>query len=351
MGLMGSPEELFRVLEPRFLWLLAGLPAFIILSFAIIKLKKIRLLPSKAFSEQFLAAKSDLLKHYLKEFLIWGCIFTIGVLMMSGLEYRTWVKHFFKEDVAICWAIDVSASMLAEEGHFGSGGRIAASKKEIRDFLAPPFPMGIPMCLVIFAGDVYPIQDSNPDYSVFVQKMDGVRPDFFENQGTNFELAIKSAADMFPEGAKIKRLILLSDGDKHESAETDISSAVNYAREKNVAIDAIGVGFGKAPIPNPRGVGFMKDENENPKFTELDETTLRDEIAKPTGGIYKHYKNSGELKQHLSEIFENIKTKATRPVLSWADADMPLGSLAIFFLVLFLKMSFGIKFNIFGFRF
>ena len=156
---------------------------------------------------------------------------------------------------------------------------------------------------------------------------------------------------MFPESAKIKRLILLSDGDKRESAETDISSAVSYAKEKNVAVDAIGVGFGKAPIPNPRGVGFMKDENENPKFTELDEKTLRDEIVKPTGGIYKHYKNSGELKSHLSEIFADIQKKATRPVLSWTDADMPLGFSAIFFMVLFLKMSFGIKFNVFGFRF
>lgn len=347
---MEALGEIVRFLEPRFLWLLAGLPAFIILSFAVIKLKKIRLLPSRAFSEQFSAAKSDLLKYHLKEFLIWSCIFTIGVLLMSGLEYRIWTKHFFKEDVAICWAIDVSASMLAEEGRFGSGGRIAASKKEIREFLSPPFPPGIPMCLVIFAGDVYPVQDPNPDYNVFLQKLDSVRPDFFENQGTNFELAIKSAVDMLPESAKIKRLILLSDGDKRESAETDIASAISYAREKAVTIDAIGAGFGEAPIPNPRGIGFMKDENENPKFTELDEKTLRDEIAEPTGGIYRHYKSSGELKAHLSEIFENIKAKATHPVLTWAEADLPLGILGIFFLVLFLKLSLGIRLKIFGLK-
>lgn len=347
---MESLGQMIRFLEPRLLWLLAGIPAFIILSFIVIKLKKIRLSPSRAFSGQFLAARNDLLKHYLKEFLIWGCLFTIGVLLMSGLEYRTWVKRFFKEDVAICWIIDVSASMLAEEGHFGPGGRITASKKEIREFLAPPFPSGIPMCLVIFAGDVYPVHDSNPDYNVFLQKMDSARPDFFENQGTNFELAIKSAVDMLPKDAKIKRLILLSDGDKRESAETDIASGASYAREKNVTIDAVGVGFDEAPIPNPRGVGFMKDEDGNPKFTKLDEETLRDEIAKPTGGIYKHYKNSGELKTHLSEIFKNIQKKATRPVLAWADADMLFGLLGIFFLILFLKLSLGVKFKFFGLK-
>lgn len=347
--------EIFRFTEPRFLWLLAGLPAFIILPFVVLKLKKIRLSRSPAFSEQLSLAKGDLIKHFLKEVIIWGLIFTVGALFVSGLEYRTEIQRFFKEDVAICWVIDVSASMLAEEGHFGPGGRISASKKEIREFLypslpEPPFPAGIPMCLVIFAGDVYPVQDMNSDYNVFLQKLDNVRPDFFENQGTNFELAIKSAVDMFPEGLRVKRIILLSDGDKKESQETDIASGVSYAREKNVTIDVVGVGYREDQIPNPRGAGFMKDENENPMLTQLHEETLRDEIAGPTGGVYKNYKNSGELKNYLSEIFEKIKAKATRPVLTWAEADLPLGILGIFFLVLYLKLSFGIKLKIFSLR-
>ena len=347
---MEASDQLFRFIEPHFLWLLTGLPVFIILPFIVLKLKKIRFLPSQAFFEQFLAAKSLLFRRHLKEFLIMGAIFMVGVMLSSGLEYKTLVKRFFKEDVAICWVIDVSNSMLAEEGHFGPGGRIAASKKEIKEFLAPPFPIGIPMCLVIFAGDVYPVQDLSPDYGVFFQKLDSVRPDFFENQGTNFELAIKSAVDIFPENVKIKRIILLSDGDKNESAKTNIVSAVDYAKEKNVVIDSIGVGHEEAPVPNPLGAGFIKDENENPQMTKLDSYTLEYEIAKPTGGIYKHYKNSGELKSHLAEIFEGIKAKATRPVPAWTDADLPLGLLGIFFLILFLKLSFGIKFKIFGYR-
>lgn len=339
--------EMFRFTDPRFLALLAGLPAFIILPFIILKFKKLRLSKSPAFSEQLRLAKGDLTKRFLKEFMIWSLLFTVGAILISGLEYRTKVQRFFKEDVAICWVIDVSASMLAEEGHFGPGGRIAAAKREIREFFAPPFPTGIPMCLVIFAGDVYPVQDMNPDYNVFLQKLDNVRPDFFENQGTNFELAIKSAVDMFPEGVKVKRIILLSDGDKQESQETDIASGVSYAREKNVTIDVIGIGYRADQIPNPRGAGFMKDENEEPKFTELHEDVLKYEIAKPTEGIYKNYKNSGELKIYLSEIFDKIKAKATRPVLTWAEADLPLGILGIFLLVLFLKLSLGNRFKIF----
>src|SRR3989338_4502571 len=222
----------FQFTDSQNLWLLAGFPAFIFLPFLRIWMKKKRLSGSKAFFEQFLVLEKKMLRQYLKESMVWGMVFVIGIMLISGFQYQAWVPHFFKEDVLMCWSIDVSSSARAEEGHFGPEGRIGQSKREIREFLAHPFPPGIPQCLVVFAGEAIPVQEATSNYDLFLQKLDVITPDFFENQGTNFEAAIKVAVDMFSEQAKIRRLILESDGDIHESGETDIDSGIAYAKDK-----------------------------------------------------------------------------------------------------------------------
>src|SRR3990167_6303868 len=328
----------FQFTDPRYLWLLAGFSAFLFFSYLRILMKGKRLSGSKTFFEQFLILRKQMLRQYLKECAVFGLLFAIGVMFLSGMQYQAWVPHFFKEDVVMCWSVDISGSTRAEEGHFGPDGRIGQSKREIREFLAPPFPAGIPQCLVVFAGEAIPVQEATSNYDLFLQKLDAITPDFFENQGTNFEAAIKVTADMFPEQAKIRRLILESDGDKTESEETDVDFGIAYAREKKIVIDTIAVGFARSPVPGRRGIGFLENENRETTYTEVDEATLY-KIAKDTGGESYTYKNSGELKKHLSKIFEDVKTKATRPVPVWTDADVPLGSLGLMLFFLFFKIN------------
>lgn len=332
----------FQFTDPHNLWLLAGFPAFIFLPFLRMWLKKKRLSGSKAFFEQFLVLKKQMLGQYLKEGMVLGMLFVIGIALVAGLQYQAWIPHFFKEDVEMCWAVDVSNSARAEEGHFGPEGRIGQSKREIREFLAPPFPSGIPQCLVVFAGEAIPVQEATTNYDLFLQKLDAITPNFFDNQGTNFEEAIKVTVDMFSERAKIRRIILESDGDIHESKETDVDAGIAYAKDKKVMIDTIAVGFAKAPIPGSSGIGFLEDENRETKYTEVDEATLK-RIAKDTGGNFYTYKNSGELKKHLSKIFEDVKTKATRSVPIWVDADVPLGLFGLVLFFLFFKINRKIK--------
>src|SRR3989338_3418319 len=233
----------FQFTDPQNLWLLAGFFFFFFFPFLRMWLKKKRLSGSKAFFEQFLVLKKEMLRQYFKESMALGMLFIIGIFLLSGAQYRAWIPHFFKEDVVMCWAIDVSGSARAEEGHFGPEGRMGQSKREIREFLAPPFPTGIPQCLVVFAGGVIPVQEAISNYDLFLKKLDAITPEFFENQGTNFEGALKVSSDMFPEQAKIRRTILLSDGDKGESKETDVDAGIAYAQEKKNIVDTVAVGF------------------------------------------------------------------------------------------------------------
>lgn len=323
--------------DPQYLWLLALFVIFAAFPFVRIRFREKKLSRTKAFYEQFLIIKKDLLRSYVKESLIIGLVFATGVILLSGFKYETSEPQFIKENIAIIWILDASASGRAEEGHFGPGGRISAGKKEIRAFLAPPFPEGVPMGLVVFAGDVLPLQDLTTNYSIFLQKLDRVNPELFGNQGTNFEAAIKKTVSMFPEKpGMVKRIILISDGDVKESQQTDIGAAIDFAVGNGVVIDTIAVGFQKAPVPNYDGIGFLEDEDRETIFTEPDEKTLK-KIADDTGGKPYRYQNSGELKGRLVEIFKNMKDKATKPVPVWRDGGFYIGTFGIFLFFLFLK--------------
>jgi Ca-activated chloride channel family protein len=118
-------------------------------------------------------------------------------------------------------------------------------------------------------------------------------------QGTAIGKAIELAANSFTKDEEISKIIILiTDGENHED---DAVAIANTLKEKNILIYTVGMGTaGGAPIPAPRGGGFMKDRSGNAIISIPDENTLKD-VASATGGVYVRAGNSADASDKILE--------------------------------------------------
>ena len=129
--------------------------------------------------------------------------------------------------------------------------------------------------------------------------------------GKAIELAIKSFSQ---KERKYKVLILLSDGEDHNSNPLD---AADEAKKEGIIIYTIGIGTPEGDVipakdENDNVVGYKKDKSQQTVMSKLDETTLQ-KIALVTGGKY-YRSTSGELE--IDRIYEEISSMEKKELKS-----------------------------------
>lgn len=259
-------------------------------------------------------------------------VLLLVICSFAALQYKGFDIISRKEHIGIIFCLDVSPSTRAEQVYFGKGGRLGAAKREIEAFvnqLTPGYRMG----LLLFSGNIL---DSIPaltsDYESFLFNLRGADPGLISEQGTNLEWAIKKGVDMFDEKAKIRIMILVSDGEKE--GDQDVPGALEYARENSVTIYTIGIGKEEALIPDLANPGeFLKDEQGQPLLTRPDEELLRD-IANATGGEYVSYNEKEKLVKVLNEVINQAEVSSRAKVPQWKDVSHWLLLVAVFLVVL-----------------
>ena len=214
--------------------------------------------------------------------------FSACILALMGPQIGTVYEEVRREGVDVIVALDVSASMEAEDV---PPSRLARAKYEIGRFIDGL--RGDRVGIVGFAGTAYLACPLTLDYGaarIFLEVLDS---DVIGQQGTALADALDSALNSFlDEEGKHKAVILVTDGEDHEGKVLDVAQA---AAERGVVVHTVGVGsFAGAPIPvhNKRGrrIGFKRDKDERIVTSHLSESVL-DEIASTTGGIYVRLTN------------------------------------------------------------
>jgi len=177
--------------------------------------------------------------------------------------------------------MDLSTSMLATDI---APSRLERSKREVIDLLE--MLQGDRIGIVAFAGEAFVQCPLTQDYRMAKLFISQLSLDLMPVQGTALGKAINKAVDSLdkasPEESQGKAIILITDGEDHE---TDPLKAAERAKEKGIRIFSIGIGSEQgAPIPLSDG-GFKKDESGNLILSKLDPETL-DKISSLTGGQY-----------------------------------------------------------------
>jgi Ca-activated chloride channel family protein len=214
-------------------------------------------------------------------------------------------------------ALDVSKSMLAEDA---APNRLARAKSEISRMLDKL--AGHRVGLVAFAGKATILSPLTPDYGFFRMMLRGTNTSSVSRGGTAIGEAIRTGLDAFDEdgGAASRLLLLITDGEDHESYPEEAAKA---AREAGVTIVAIGLGSEEGSrilITNPRtGVQeVIKDRDGNEVISKVDGKLLTS-ITEITKGVYIPAKVAALdlqsiVDEHIEPIVEEATIKATRAV-------------------------------------
>jgi len=271
-----------------------------------------------------------------------AALLTIAVgficIALAGPQVGTQLREVKREGVDLVIALDVSASMLAEDV---APNRLGRARNEIKRILSEL--RGDRVGLVIFAGDAFIQCPLTMDYSAVRLFLDVANPDLLPTPGTDFGAAIRMAIQAFeapsvnldPDANRSKALLIVSDGENHVE---DLEPMIIEAREAGIKIYAAGVGdVTGTPIPvyNDRGqrTGYKRDLQGQIVSTRLEEAGLK--ALSADGAYFQVARTSSSLSQLIPAL--NQLDQSTLAVEEFEDYDLkyqwPL-AIALFLLCL-----------------
>jgi len=195
------------------------------------------------------------------------------------------IRHVAAQRVGaeIMVALDVSKSMLAEDV---APNRLERAKAEIVDLLG--YLDGDQVGLIGFAGRATVLAPMTPDFGFLRLVLEAAGPHSVTRGGTRLEEPIRKAVQGFgPSGEAGRAILLITDGEDHDSFPLD---AAAEAAEAGIVIIAVGFGDengSEITITNPRTGAreLVRDSDGRPVRSRLDGELLRD-LALATGGAY-----------------------------------------------------------------
>lgn len=208
--------------------------------------------------------------------------FSCVILALCNLQTGSKLTEVKREGADIIVCLDVSNSMLAQDLNPNRLTRAKYALEKMIDMLE-----GDRLGLVIFAGEAYVQLPITTDYNAAKMFLESVNPGMVPVQGTKIAEAIRKATESFStDEGKNRAIILITDGENHESAAID---AAEEAAKKDIMINTIGIGSQNGvPIPLVEdGVvkGYRKDRDGQTIVTRLNAELLKT-IASKANGVF-----------------------------------------------------------------
>lgn len=208
--------------------------------------------------------------------------FSSVILALCNLQTGSKLTEVKREGADIIVCLDVSNSMLAQDLTPNRLTRAKYALEKMIDMLE-----GDRLGLVIFAGEAYVQLPITTDYNAAKMFLESVGPGMVPVQGTKIAEAIKKASESFStDEGKNRAIILITDGENHESAAIE---AAEEAGKKDIMINTIGIGSQNGvPIPlveNGSVKGYRKDKDGQTIVTKLNSDLLKT-IASKANGVF-----------------------------------------------------------------
>ena len=292
----------YEFFSPHWLWLMCGLPLFIILPYLLEKNRKGEVKYSRSTNDQKNIGSRWIFS--VRQGLILVNASIVALLIFALAKPFNWNDYDasnknYKDGIDIILAMDVSLSMLAMDF---TPNRLEASKQVAKDFIDGR--NGDRIGLVVYAGEAYTACPATLDYTILKKQIDVINGDRIEG-GTAIGTGLGTAVSRLRnDSIASKVIILLTDG-SNNSGEISPIMAAELARAKNIRVYTIGVGStGLAPSPviTPFGVQYQNVP------VEIDEITLM-KIADITNGQYFRATDEKSLKEIYKEIEKLEKRK------------------------------------------
>ncbi len=233
-----------------------------------------RLLPG------LLAGVSEQRQRFRSACLILAVSFAIVALARPQWGF-TW-DEVKQRGLDIVIAVDISKSMLAEDI---KPNRLARAKLAALDLMhhAKSDRLG----LAVFAGSAFLQCPLTIDDSVFRQSVEALDVQSVSRGGTAISEAIEAAMGAYTEAENYKVLVLLTDGEDHDSGAVETA---RKAAEKGLEIFTIGIGTPEGDMVRVKDASgktdFVRDDSGNVVKTRLNEPILRELAGVSQRGFY-----------------------------------------------------------------
>ncbi len=236
----------------------------------------------------------------------------------------------------VVFIIDISRSMLAEDL---KPNRLERAKIEIIDTVSRL--SGSRVALLEFAGSTVVKSPLTTDYAFFRSATESLSVDDVSRGGTMLGDALREAMTRIldPKEKNFKDIILITDGEDHESFPVEAAKA---AGEQGVRLIIIGLGDEnqgtRIPVIDTDGNKTFLTYNGEEVWTKLDAGTLREMAAVSPGGKYL---NVGTGAFDLGEIYLRLIASAEKKELQ-GDTIMKYQELfQVFIFLAFILLLFG----------
>ena len=286
------------------LWLVIGLAGLSIYAFSR-KRKALALFASSELHARLTANVSRGRQRLKAIFFIAGALFIVCALIEP--KWGVYWKEMHRRGRDIIIVLDVSRSMLAEDV---TPSRLERSKLAITDLVEKLRDRhGDRVALVTFAGNATVKCPLTLDYAFFNQMLSDVNAQSQARGGTLIGDAIRKASESFDDRLKnYKDMILITDGDDHDSYPEDAAKA---AAAKGICIHAVGIGDpsgSRVPVVEGGRRTFLEYEGKV-VMSKLGVQVLQ-QVALLTGGAFVPAKTKAF---SLDEVYQQkIATKEGR---------------------------------------
>jgi Ca-activated chloride channel family protein len=294
---------MYKLEEPIYFYLLAIIPAMIVVFLLVLWWKK---RTQRKFSNtdllKRLAPNSSTFKSVLKLIMLsLGIAFLVISLVNPKMGSK--LKTVKREGVDVVFALDVSKSMLAEDI---APNRLEKAKQIISKIIDK---LGSDRVgIIIYAGNSYPLLPITTDHAAANMFLQNANPDMVSSQGTAINEALELAKTYYNNDDQTNRfLVIISDGEDHQEETKQV--AQNLSND-GVKIYTVGVGTERGgPIPmrlNGAMIGYKKDRQGETVITKRNAAVL-EEIAEIANGSYIDGNVTEDPVKRMSEIIANAE--------------------------------------------
>lgn len=214
-----------------------------------------------------------------------GCIILAVASLIVALARPQWGfiwQEVKQRGVDVVVAIDTSKSMLATDI---APNRLARAKLAALDLMLQS--KSDRLGLVAFAGNAFLQCPLTIDDVAFRQSVESLNVNSIPQGGTALADAIDTALTAFKEGDSHKVLVLMTDGEDHDSGALE---AAKRAAAAGLRIYTIGIGTGEGELLRIKDAqgndDYVRDEQGNVVKSHLNERLLQEIASASEGGFY-----------------------------------------------------------------
>ncbi|MES2800829.1 MAG: VWA domain-containing protein [Bacteroidota bacterium] len=238
--------------------------------------------------------------HSFLRFFFFRNTFVLLVFALAQPVFGTKKVAGTIESMELVIALDISNSMNTKDIS-PELSRLDISKRALGELLNNLH--GEKIGLTLFAGNAFVQLPLTSDYYAAKMFLSDISSDMISSQGTNIAEAIEVAKNMFSEEKTSKAIILVTDGENHE---TSPDAALKSLKDAKIELSVLGIGTeegGPVPVnPNRPELGYKKTASGSSVTSKVNPTLIKEIASKGNGSSIVSSSEFPDLRQLLAEL-------------------------------------------------